>query len=71
MESADLGNCLYLARLGLKVRLSKNIVGENDLKILGMAREAAAAVGLPVMVHIGDSHSPLPDTLNGVRQKII
>ena len=52
--------------LGLKVRLSKNIVGENDLKILGMAREAAAAVGLPVMVHIGDSHSPLPDILNGM-----
>ena len=52
--------------LGLKVRLSKNIVGENDLKILGMARETAAAVGLPVMVHIGDSHSPLPDILNGM-----
>ena len=52
--------------LGLKVRLSKNIVGENDLKILGMAREAAAAVNLPVMVHIGDSHSPLPDILNGM-----
>ncbi len=52
--------------LGLKVRLSKNIAGENDLKILGMAKEAAAAVKLPVMVHIGDTHSSLQDILNGM-----
>ena len=45
--------------LGLKVRLSKNITGENDLKVLGLAKEAAAAVKLPLMVHIGASHSPV------------
>jgi dihydroorotase len=45
--------------LGLKVRLSKNITGENDLKVLGIAKEAAAVVKLPLMVHIGDSHSPV------------
>ncbi|MEO1998144.1 MAG: amidohydrolase family protein, partial [Planctomycetaceae bacterium] len=49
--------------LGLKVRLSRNITGDNDLRALSLAREAAAAVKLPLMVHIGDSHSPLEKIL--------
>ncbi|MBI3467536.1 MAG: amidohydrolase/deacetylase family metallohydrolase, partial [Planctomycetes bacterium] len=49
--------------LGVKVRLSRNIAGENDLKVLGLAKEAAAAVGLPVMVHIGDTHSSVEQIL--------
>jgi dihydroorotase len=53
--------------LGIKVRLSKNITGEHDLKVLGMAQEAAAAVNLPVMVHIGDSHSSVSEILNTMR----
>lgn len=51
------------AILGIKVRLSENITGERDLKVLGIAKEAAAAVKLPLMVHIGNSHSPLADIL--------
>jgi dihydroorotase len=50
--------------LGLKVRLSENITGERDLKVLGIAKEAAAAVKLPLMVHIGNSHSSLSDILS-------
>jgi dihydroorotase len=49
--------------LGIKIRLSKEIAGENDLKALAIAREAADAVKLPLMVHIGDTHSPLKDIL--------
>jgi dihydroorotase len=49
--------------LGVKIRLSKNIAGENDLRALGLAREAADAVGLPLMVHIGGTYSPLPKIL--------
>jgi dihydroorotase len=49
--------------LGVKIRLSRNIAGENDLRALGLAREAADAVGLPLMVHIGNTHSPLPSIL--------
>jgi dihydroorotase len=52
--------------LGIKVRLSKFITGEHDLKVLGMAKEAAAAVNLPVMVHIGDSHSPVQKILDAL-----
>ena len=54
--------------LGLKVRLSKNITGENDLRALSLAKEAAAAVKLPVMVHIGDSHSSLDEILGMMGQ---
>jgi dihydroorotase len=51
------------AILGLKIRLSENIAGERDLKVLGLAKEAAAAAKLPLMVHIGDTHSELRDIL--------
>ncbi len=49
--------------LGIKVRLTRNIAGENDLRALGLAREAADAVGLPLMVHISNTHTPLPKIL--------
>jgi dihydroorotase len=49
--------------LGVKVRLTRNIAGENDLRALALAREAADAVGLPLMVHIGGTYSPLPRIL--------
>lgn len=47
--------------LGVKVRLTRNIAGDHDLAALRLAREAADAVRLPVMVHIGDTHSPVSD----------
>lgn len=49
--------------LGVKVRLSRPIAGDHDLAALRLAREAADAVRLPLMVHIGDTHSPLKDIL--------
>ena len=53
--------------LGVKVRLSRNIAGENDLKALHLARDAADAVKLPMMAHIGDTHTPLKDLLPVLR----
>ncbi len=50
--------------VGMKVRLTRNIAGEHDLEVLRRAREAADAAGLPVMVHIGGSHSTVPEILN-------
>jgi dihydroorotase len=47
--------------LGVKVRLAtENIAGPRDLDALALAREAADAVKLPLMVHIGGSYSPAP-----------
>ncbi len=49
--------------LGVKVRLTRNIAGDHDLEALKLAREAADAVRLPLMVHIGGTFSPLKDIL--------
>src|SRR6266446_750701 len=53
--------------LGVKVRLTRNIAGDHDLEALRLAREAADAVRLPLMVHIGDTASPLPAILKELR----
>ena len=49
--------------VGLKIRLSRSITGPHDLEALALAREASEAVNLPIMVHIGDSYSPLKEVL--------
>src|SRR5258708_3667209 len=45
--------------VGVKARVSNNMAGTADLETLRCAQEAAAAFGLPVMIHIGQSFSPL------------
>jgi dihydroorotase len=45
--------------VGVKVRVSRNVAGENDYEVLRRAQDVASGFGLPVMVHIGQSHSPL------------
>jgi dihydroorotase len=54
--------------LGVKVRLTQNIAGDRDLEALKLAREASDAVRLPLMVHIGGTHSPLPAILAMLRK---
>lgn len=49
--------------LGIKIRLTRNIAGVHDLAALKLAREASDAVGLPLMVHIGGTASPVPAIL--------
>jgi len=45
--------------VGVKARLSNNVAGANDLEALRRAQEAAAPFNLPVMIHIGQSFSPM------------
>ena len=54
--------------LGVKIRMTRNIAGDHDLKALGLAREAADAVGLPLMVHIGGSYSPVTSILSTLKK---
>lgn len=54
--------------MGIKVRLSKEMVGNNGLKPLIKAKEAAEAVGRPIMVHIGDTPTPLREILVELRR---
>lgn len=45
--------------VGVKARLSENVAGTNDLEALRRAQEAAAPFDLPVMIHIGQTVSPM------------
>ena len=46
--------------VGVKARLSEGVAGENDDEVLRRAQEVAASFNLPVMIHMGQSRSPLP-----------
>src|SRR6266853_796048 len=54
--------------VGIKVRLSKEITGSNDLEILKRALEASRISHLHLMVHVGDSFSTLPEILVQMRK---
>lgn len=49
--------------VGFKVRFSKQYTGENDYEGMKRAREAADEAGLPLMIHIGGSYTPLQQFL--------
>jgi dihydroorotase len=49
--------------IGIKVRLSDFIAGKNDLAGLKLAQSVAGPLGVPIMIHMGQSQTPLPDLL--------
>jgi len=44
---------------GVKARLSRDVAGANDFEVLRRAQEAAVPFKLPVMIHMGQTISPL------------
>ncbi len=48
---------------GIKVRLTRSIVGNNGLEPLHLAVRAADVLGMPLMAHVGDTPSPLGEIL--------
>ena len=54
--------------LGVKIRLSRGMSGENDIPALRIAREAADAVKLPLMIHSIDTITPFPEILKFLRK---
>ena len=56
------------AAVGIKIQLSKAITGSTDLEGLRRAVEAAKIAGLPLMAHIDEPYSPLPDILKLLRK---
>jgi dihydroorotase len=52
---------------GIKVRLSRDLVGGNARVALATARATAEAAGLPIMVHPGDTPIPLAEILDELR----
>jgi dihydroorotase len=45
--------------VGVKARLSEDVAAANDLEALRRAQEVASAFDIPVMIHIGQSVSPM------------
>ncbi len=48
---------------GVKARLSRDVAGPNDFEVLRRAQEVASSFKLPVMIHMGQTMSPLPKLL--------
>ena len=44
---------------GIKARLSRDVAGANDFEVLRRAQEVAMPFNLPVMIHMGQTVSPL------------
>ncbi len=49
--------------IGVKARLSRNVAAD-DVEVLGRAQEVASSFDLPVMIHMGQTVSPLPRLLD-------
>jgi dihydroorotase len=49
--------------VGIKARLSSSVAGHNDLEALRRARQVADPLKVPIMVHVGQTASPLPAIL--------
>jgi dihydroorotase len=45
--------------VGIKARLSRDVAGANDYEVLRRTQEVASSFGLPVMIHMGQTLSPL------------
>ncbi len=45
--------------VGVKARLSRDVAGPNDFEALRRAQEVATSFNLPVMIHMGQTVSPL------------
>ena len=45
---------------GVKARLSREVAGANDYEVLRRAQEVVTSFNLPVMIHMGQTVSPLP-----------
>ena len=49
--------------VGIKARLSKNVAGNNDLEALKRAQSIATPLNVAIMIHMGQTVSPLADIL--------
>jgi dihydroorotase len=48
---------------GVKARLSRDVAGPNDFEVLRRAQDVASSFNLPVMIHMGQTESPLSKLL--------
>ncbi|HVY66341.1 MAG TPA: amidohydrolase/deacetylase family metallohydrolase [Gammaproteobacteria bacterium] len=53
--------------VGIKARLSRGISAQRDRDVLKLALQVAEPAALPVMIHVGDTATPLPQLLELLR----
>ena len=53
---------------GIKCRLSRDVAGPNDVEVLRRAQTVATEFNLPVMIHMGQTMSPLPLLVNQLKK---
>ena len=53
---------------GVKARLSRDVAGPNDVEVMRRTQEVASAFNLPVMIHMGQTISPLPLIMNQLKK---
>jgi dihydroorotase len=53
--------------VGIKARLSRTVVGDRDAEAIARAHEVTIPLKLPLMVHVGQTASPLPVLLARLR----
>ncbi|HXJ01440.1 MAG TPA: amidohydrolase family protein, partial [Micropepsaceae bacterium] len=53
---------------GVKARLSRDVAGPNDNEVLRRTQEVASSFNLPVMIHMGQTVSPLPLLINQLKR---
>src|SRR6266436_6190303 len=54
--------------VGVKARLSRDVAGANDFEVMKRTQEVASAFNLPVMIHMGQTISPLPAIVNQLKR---
>lgn len=54
--------------LAIKIRLTGSLAPGRDLQVIDLARRASDEAGVPLMVHIGGSPSPLADILGRLQR---
>jgi dihydroorotase len=47
--------------VGLKVRLARQFAGDNDLAAIRLAHQVTKPFGLPLMLHVGNTRSTIPE----------
>ena len=69
-DTGALGDAIARNRdvvVGVKARLSGTVAGENDTEVLRRAQEVATSFNMPLMIHMGQSRSPLARLVDGLK----
>src|SRR6185295_1787850 len=62
LRAAIMANRDYV--VGIKARLSRDVAGNNDLEVLTRAQRVATELNLPVMIHMGQTMTPIGRLMN-------